>query len=81
MNPDQEELEAGIVSFRALKKGFLPAGYKENGQINKMLNLDILNEFETEFKELIKEIFDPEIPFQHRDRVEPCRFCDPEAFS
>lgn len=81
MNPDQEELEAGIVSFRALKKGFLPAGYKENGQINKMLNLDILNEFETEFKELIKEIFDPEIPFQHRDRAEPCRFCDPEAFS
>ena len=83
MHPEQEEIEAGIVSFRALKKGFLPAGFKEDGKMNKVLNTAILNDFEKEFKELIKEIFDSEIPFQHKDRdkeAEPCRFCDPEAF-
>lgn len=80
MHPEQKELEAGIVSFRALKKGFLPAGFKEDGKVNKVLDSDILNDFEKEFKELIKEIFDEEIPFQHKDRTESCRFCDPEAF-
>jgi len=45
-----------------------------------VLDSDILNDFEIEFKELIKEIFDPEVPFQHKDRTEPCRFCDPEEF-
>ena len=80
MHPEQEELEAGIVSFRALKKGLLAAGFKEDGKVNKVLDSDILNDFEIEFKELIKEIFDAEIPFQHKDRTEPCRFCDPEEF-
>ena len=80
MYPEQELLEAGIVSFRSLKKGFLPAGFKENGKVNKLLNSDLLGDFEKEFKTLLKEIFDPNIPFEHKNRKEPCRFCDPEAF-
>ena len=32
------------------------------------------------FKNLLKEIFNPNIPFEHKNRKEPCRFCDPEAF-
>ena len=80
MHPEQKELEAGIVSFRALKKGFLPAGFKENGKVNKGLDSDILSDFENEFKELLKEIFDKKMPFQHKGRTEPCRFCDPEMF-
>ena len=57
----------------ALKKGFLPAGFKEDGKMNKVLNTAILNDFEKEFKELIKEIFDSEIPFQHKDRDKEAR--------
>ena len=62
MYPEQELLETGIVSFRSLKKGFLPAGFKENGKVNKLLNSDLLGNFEKEFKDLLKEIFNPNIP-------------------
>ena len=70
--PEQELLETGIVSFRSLKKGFLPAGFKEDGKVNKLLNSDLLGDFEKEFKELLKEIFNPNIPFEHKNRKEPC---------
>ena len=80
MYPEQKLLETGIVSFRTLKKGFLSAGFKENGKINTLLNSNLLGDFETEFKDLLKEIFNPNIPFEHKNRKEPCRFCDPEAF-
>ena len=46
MYPEQELLETGIVSFRSLKKGFLPAGFKEDGKVNKLLNSDLLGDFE-----------------------------------
>ena len=80
MHPDQEVLEAGIVSFRALKKGFLPASLKEGKKANSLLDAAILKAFEVELKELLKEIFNPTIPFEHKNRTEPCRFCDPEKF-
>ena len=80
MYPEQELLETGIMSFRSLKKGFLQAGFKEDGKVNKLLNSDLLGDFEKEFKGLLKEIFNPNIPFEHKNRKEPCRFCDPEAF-
>jgi len=80
MHPEQKELEAGIISFRALKKGFLPAGYVEDKQVQTLLNSELLLDFESEFKNLIKEIFNKDIPFEHRNRTEPCRFCDPEEF-
>ena len=80
MHPEQKELEAGIISFRALKKGFLPAGYVEDKQVQTLLNSELLLDFESEFKNLIKEIFNKDIPFEHRNRTEPCRFCDPDEF-
>ena len=80
MHPEQEELAAGIISFRSLKKGFLPAGLKKEGKTSTLLNTGVLFSFEKEFKGLIKEIFDYNIPFEHRNRKEPCRFCDPEQF-
>lgn len=80
MKPQQQDLEAGIITFRALKSGFLPAGFKEGRAVQKKLDTDILLAFEAELKKLLAEIFDPKIPFQHKDRSEPCRFCDPEAF-
>jgi len=80
MHPGQEQLEAGIVSFRSLKKGFLPAGFKEGGKVNRLFGTDLLNNFEGEFKELLKELFNTKIPFEHKNRTESCRFCDPEDF-
>ena len=81
MNPDQKELETGIVSFRALKNGFIPAGFKEGKQLTKtLLDSNLLTDFEAEFKSLLVSIFDTTIPFHHKDRTEPCRFCDPQEF-
>ena len=82
MHPEENELQAGIVSFRALKNGFIPAGFKEDKSVQTLLNSSLLQDFETEFKELLKEIFNTDIPFEHKERkiTEKCRFCDPEAF-
>lgn len=80
MKPDQKELETGIVSFRALKNGFIPAGFKEGKQLTTLLDSNLLTDFEAEFKTLLASIFDTTIPFHHKDRTEPCRFCDPQEF-
>ena len=80
MHPKQKPLEAGIISFRALKGGFLKAGIKLNKKVNSDFDDDLLDPFESELKSLIKEIFDPSVPFSHSEREEYCRFCDPEKF-
>ena len=80
MFPNQKSLEAGIISFRALKKGFLPAGIKLNRKVSPFFDEALLSSFEEEFRLLLRELFDSSIPFNHTNRKEPCRFCDPEHF-
>ena len=75
-----QDLEAGIVSFRALKKGFFPAAIKQEKNKNSIFSDTLSDTFEEELKSLLKELFDPNIPFSHADRSSPCRFCDPEKF-
>lgn len=77
---EAHSLEAGIISFRALKKGFLSAGIKEGKNSFTLFDKTLLNPFEEELKLLLKELFDPSIPFTHSGRKSPCRFCDPEKF-
>jgi hypothetical protein len=77
---EAQNLEAGIISFRALKKGFLSAGIKEGKNAFTLFDETLLNPFEEELKLLLKELFDPSVPFSHSGRKSPCRFCDPEKF-
>ncbi|MBW2960204.1 PD-(D/E)XK nuclease family protein [Mesonia aestuariivivens] len=58
-----EQAEAGIISFKNLKAGFMPFKQVKNTEINK----DTLNQFETQLKSLILEIFNPEIPFEEKE--------------
>lgn len=58
-----ENSEAGIISFKNLKSGFMPFNHSKNSAIDK----DTLNQFETELKNLILEIFNPEIPFEEKE--------------
>lgn len=37
--------------------------------------LQIRDEFENELRQLLKEIFDPQVPFDQTTEVEKCRFC------
>lgn len=61
--------EAGIVSFKNLKSGFLKFEKKESGTRNKdsMITEETLDLFQIELKKLIVEICNPEIPFIEKE--------------
>ncbi|TRO67442.1 PD-(D/E)XK nuclease family protein [Christiangramia sabulilitoris] len=61
--------EAGIVSFKNLKSGFLKFAKKEEGSRNKdsMITEETLDLFQAELKKLIMEICDPDIPFVEKE--------------
>ena len=63
-------VEAGIISFKNLKSGFIKFAKKEkSGTNNKDFDIteDTLTEFEIELKKLIIEICNPEIPFTEKE--------------
>ena len=63
--------EAGIVSFKNLKAGFIKFNKvdKENGRTQKhtFINQNMLNEFSRQLKNLILEIFNPKIDFVEKE--------------
>lgn len=64
-----EKAQAGIISFKNLKEGFLDFGIKKSSQArtrNTIVSLDVLKEFETQLKNLILEIFNLEHPFTEK---------------
>ena len=74
MMQDQNSLdfpvEAGIISFKNLKSGFLKFGKKDKPRTKNKetaINREILEAFEVELKKLIIEICDPEIPFKEKE--------------
>jgi hypothetical protein len=63
-------VEAGIISFKNLKSGFLKFGKKDKPRTNNKetaINREILNAFHSELKQLITEICNPEIPFREKE--------------
>ena len=63
-NPECNNLEAGLISFRDLNKGMMKFGIKESSAPpNHLINLAIIEEFEELIKNLILEIMDPNHPF------------------
>ncbi len=61
--------EAGIISFRSLKKEFLPLILPGTDSINT------LREFENRLKDTLTEIFDPTQPFDQTELKEHCNLC------
>jgi len=61
--------EAGILSFKNLKSGFLKFEKKENGSRNKdsLITEETLSLFQAELKKLIVEICNPEVPFIEKE--------------
>ena len=78
-NQDVSEMNSANISFRDLRNNWLKK-VQIKGDKSGLITKDILLEFESELKILMEEIFDENIPFEHNDRTEACRFCDPEAF-
>lgn len=66
----QKPVEAGIISFKNLKGGFLKFAKKEKPRTNNKKTLieeEIFSAFLTELKKLIAEICDPAIPFKEKE--------------
>jgi len=66
---DLQNIQAGIISFRNLKEGFLPFNYKDEatGKDSRQIDEKVLDLFHQELKNLIKEIFDPTIDFKEKE--------------
>jgi len=59
-------VEVGIISFKNLKSGFLPFGFKEEKELTITITSEILNSFLEEIALLLNEIFDENMPFEEK---------------
>lgn len=72
MNPAMtDNLLSGIISFRSLSEGL------KTVKVNNVdvLNSETLSEFEVQVKQILADIFNPEIPFQQTAELENCTYC------
>jgi hypothetical protein len=60
------EIEAGIISFKNLKSGFLPFAFKEDKDITTLITDDIMMHYLDEIVVLLNEILDENIPFEEK---------------
>ncbi|MCG2610229.1 PD-(D/E)XK nuclease family protein [Flavobacterium sp. SM15] len=60
------ELEAGIISFKNMKAGFMPFGFKEDRSADTLIGTEVLADFKTEIIHLINEILNPEVSFEEK---------------
>jgi hypothetical protein len=59
-------IEVGIISFKNLKSGFLPFGFKEEKDLDVIVSPQILNSYLEEIANLLAEILDINIPFEEK---------------
>ena len=59
-------MEAGIISFKNMKAGFIPFGFKKEKEVQTIIKSEILEEFKTEIVNLLHEILDNSIPFEEK---------------
>jgi hypothetical protein len=59
-------IEAGIISFKNLKAGFLPFSFKEDKELNSIINEEILSNYLEQLVLLLSEILNEDIPFQEK---------------
>ena len=59
-------IEAGIISFKNLKSGFLPFVFKEEKETNSIINESILSNYLEQIVLLLSEILDENIPFEEK---------------
>ena len=63
-NESSTPIEAGIISFKNLKSGFIKMNFAEKrGQNDHSITQEKIDDFMSSIKELIKEIYNPEITF------------------
>ena len=72
MNPAvTDNLVSGIISFRSLSDGLKTVKVQQK----ELLNTEVLTNFEEQVKQIIRDIFDPAIPFQQTTEIDNCTYC------
>jgi hypothetical protein len=60
------EITAGIISFKNMKKGFLPVLIGSGKEALPEISTEMLEDFKVILKLVILEIFNPELPFKEK---------------
>ncbi|WP_264519901.1 PD-(D/E)XK nuclease family protein [Flavobacterium sp. N1994] len=60
------EIEAGIISFKNLKSGFLPFNFKQDKEAIEVVTPEIMNDYLEQIVILLQEILNIEIPFEEK---------------
>ena len=60
------QIEAGIISFKNLKSGFLPFTFEENKVKTTVITEEIMENYLTQIVVLLQEILNVEIPFEEK---------------
>lgn len=63
-----QEIEAGIISFKNLKTGFLPFQFKPEKEVLQIISNDILQNYLEQLVILLKEIVNVDVPFEEKIR-------------
>lgn len=60
------EIEAGIISFKNLKSGFLPFNFKPEKESFDVISSEIMNDYLEQIVILVQEILDVNVPFEEK---------------
>ena len=60
------EMEAGIISFKNMKAGFMPFSFKKDKEILSTITPDILDHFKSEVIVLLNDILNTEMAFEEK---------------
>jgi hypothetical protein len=61
-----QPMEAGIISFKNLKSGFMPFTFKQGKDINTTISKETLKDYLEQIVVLLQEILDENIPFEEK---------------
>jgi len=61
-----KEMEAGIISFKNLKSGFLPFQFKQDKETTSIISPEIIENFLEQIVILLQEILDVTVPFEEK---------------
>jgi hypothetical protein len=65
-NENPKPIEAGIISFKNLKAGFLPFVFKEDKENTTIIDETILEKYISQIVLLLSEILDKNIDFKEK---------------
>jgi hypothetical protein len=60
------EIEAGIISFKNLKSGFLPFNFKQDKEVTNTVSPEIMEAYLEQIVVLLQAIFNMEMPFEEK---------------